>query len=177
MSSKRNTAISSGDTRKNNNKNENSLLTYLLTYLVRNRDKPREHLNTNINREVYEEFFDVCRKLDLLKRRRHPNVALEGLMKYFVELYGDRPTVVQSTLFYKPEINMDKVELNIAQKLELKMVKKELDHTLDSLHKGRGERSFYINRLLSLTKKGIRVWRKTRDDELGDMLKEAKQFV
>jgi len=67
----------------------------------------------------------------------------------------EAPKIVQTTIFYfnKAQINI-KQEINIAQKLELKLVKNDFQNVMESLEKGRGSREFYVSCLKDVIKKG-----------------------
>ena len=96
---------------------KNSLLTYLLTYLSNNNNNYNYNYTTRVNKETVEEFHETCKKLGLLKKNRYSNVALEGLMHFFIEQYKDSPRILQTNLtflFNKPE------QVNIAKKITVK---------------------------------------------------------
>ena len=156
----------------------NKLLNYLINYLIRNRNRNRYNLTIRVNPQVYEEFKLVCQKLGLLKGTSRGNLVIEAFMQWFIEKF-DTPRLVQTTLFYKPEINVHapKVELNIAQKLELKLVKRDLTVILESLEQGRGDRGWLLSKLREVLGKAIRVYEKTSDGEIERLLEKAEKWI
>ena len=157
----------------------NKLLNYLINYLIRNRNRNRYNLTIRVSPQVYEEFKLVCQKLGLLKGTSRGNLVIEAFMEWFIEKF-DTPKLVQTTLFcYKPNINVQapKVELNIAQKLELKLVKQDLTVILQRLEEGHGDRSFLLGKLRETLVKAIRVYEKTSDSEIERLLEKAEKWI
>ena len=159
----------------NNERKENLLINTLIHYIIQNQSLHRETTCLRINKTVYEQFFWACKKLGLLKRG-HSNVAIEGLMHFFVDKYTDHPGVVQTTLLLeKPE--RKKRELSIAKRLELKMVKTDLTNILESCQKGHGHETWRESRLKEVVEKAVRVYEDTRDSELAGLLGKAEEYV
>ena len=156
----------------------NKLLNYLINYLIRNRNRNRYNLTIRVNPQVYEEFKLVCQKLGLLKGTSRGNLVIEGFMQWFIEKF-DTPKLIQTTLFYKPEINVHtpKIQLNIAQKLELKLVKQDLTVILQRLENSQGDRAFLLSRLREVLGKAIRVYEKTSDNEIEQLLEKAEKWI
>lgn len=140
--------------------------------------KDRYNLTVHVSRQIYEDFYDVCRKLGLASRSSRGNIVLEGFMVWFIENFKSSPTYVQTTLFYKPQINFQqKIEVNIAQKLELKMLKNDLKAIIDSLEKGKGERQFYLSRLKEVLPKAIRLYQRMPDEEVKRLFEKAEKWI
>ena len=162
----------------NNNNNEiNKLqcINTLIHYYKRNLHNPRTVTSVRINPKIFQNFRETCRKLNLLTSRGNVNVALESLMQMIIDQYGNEP-VIQTTLF--PELEQPKiVELNIAQKLELNMVKKDLGYLIDALENRRGHPDFLEGKLRETLPKAIRVYEDTRDSELELLLAKVEKFV
>lgn len=159
----------------NNEIKENILINILIHYLIRNQSLPRRTTSLRINPTIYERFFWTCRKLGLLKRG-HSNVAIEGLMQFFIEKYEDTPSVIQTTLLLEKP-NQPKHELSIATRLELKIVKTDLANILDSCQKGLGHETWRESRLKEVVEKAVRVYENTRDKDLATLLGKAEAFV
>ena len=163
------------------------LITYLLTYLTReNRDRERVRysLTTRISRDLYQSFDVTCRKLGLSKKGA-TNIALEALIAYFVEQYYDHPTVIQQTLtniYVKAEPHSE-VIINIAQKLEVKIIKRDLTHILSKIEvfaNDRHKTSQYQAMIQSLNEtlpKALRIYEKTMDPSLEKLLKQSEKWV
>jgi len=152
--------------------------TYLLTYLHKEKPNDRYHLTTNISRSLYRQFDVTCRKLGLTSKGAI-NSALEGLIAYFVEQYRDRPTVVQQTLtniFVKAEPNSE-VIINLSQKLEAKLVRKNLAFFLDRLENKKGQPDIMIHDFRKTLSEAINIYRKTRDSDLEKLLKQSEKWV
>jgi len=162
-----------------NAKNLQSLLfNYLINYLTEHQNRNRSNLVTRVNRQVYEDFFDVCRRLGLVSQRGRANIALEALMQLTVEKFKDTARIVQTTLFYKPTISIEqKVEVNIAQKLEIKLIKKDLAGILQRLETKQGNQNFLQSRLRELLPKAIRIYDKTSDQEIEKLLTKLDKWV
>lgn len=157
---------------------QNSLINYLINYLIENKNRNRKPITLFLNPSLFDEFSEVCKKLGLIHGKSKGNVAIEGFMSFMVEKFRDAPKVVQTTLYYKPEINVQQnVTVNIAQKLELKLVKKSLGNVLDALENGKGDSKFYRDRLLDALSKAISVYNKTRDGDVAKLLERAEKWV
>jgi len=158
------------------------LINYLINYLIREkkerRDNQRGNLCTRISPQIYQQFDMICRRLGLVKRGR-TNVALEGLMAYFVEQYRDHPTIIQQTLtqlFVKAEPR-SQVIIDLSQRLEIKLIKKDLNAVILSLESGRGNQSFFVDRLKELLPKAIRIYQKTSDPDLEKLLQKMEKWI
>jgi len=161
----------------NNNNNNNLLINTLMYYVIENQSSlDRKGKTYNLKDDVCKAFFFTCRKLGLLSPRGRMNVALEGLMSDFIERYADRPSIVQTTLLPR-RLKSTKPEINIAQKLELKLTKNELGSVLDALEQKRGHKDFLEGRLREVLPKAMRVYQNTRDKEIEVLLKKAEELV
>jgi len=152
--------------------------TYLLTYLREKKPNDRYHLTTNISRGLYRQFDVTCRKLGLTSKGA-VNSALEGLIAYFVEQYRDRPTVIQQTLtniFVKAEPNSE-VIIDLSQKLEAKLVRKNLAFFLDRLENKKGRPDVMIHDFRKTLSEAIQIYRKTRDTDLEKLLKQSEKWI
>jgi hypothetical protein len=172
------TSFENGD----NTANEKlSLLNYLLTYLMKERKepkKPRYNLTIRVSEQVYRDFDTICRKLGLTSRGK-TNIALEGLFAYFIEQYRDRPTVIQQTLtniFVKAEPNSE-VIIDLSQKLEAKLVRKNLAFFLDRLENKKGRPDVMIHDFRKTLSEAIQIYRKTRDSDLEKLLKQSEKWI
>jgi hypothetical protein len=163
----------------NDNNLKAKLINYLINYLnsgIRNRS--RNPVTFYLDRTVYDEFVDVCRRLGLLKGKSKGNIAVEALMNLIVENFKEHPKLLQTTLFYKPVLKVNqKVELNVAQKLELKIVREDLTRIIDSLENRRGNQEFYTQRLREILPKAIKIFEKTENPELRKLLEKAEKWV
>jgi hypothetical protein len=163
----------------NDNNLKAKLINYLINYLnsgIRNRS--RNPVTFYLDRTVYDEFVDVCRRLGLLKGKSKGNIAVEALMNLIVENFKEHPKLIQTTLFYKPVLKVNqKVELNVAQKLELKIVREDLTRIIDSLENRRGNQEFYTQRLREILPKAIKIFEKTENPELRQLLEKAEKWV
>ena len=97
-------------------------------------------------------------------------------MNVVIELFQDYPKVIQTTLFYKPTINIQKTEINIATKLEVKLVRNELQHILIALEQGKTT-DFWLSKLRETIPKAIRIYDKTRDSKLEELLKKSEKWI
>jgi hypothetical protein len=160
---------------------KNHLLTYLLTYLA---DKKTNNNNynftTRVSRELVQEFFDTCRRLGLITSKGYANKALAALIAYFNEQFKDSPKTVQTNFFYKPTVIQQQNIVNIAVKLQLKMVKKDLTFVLQKLELKELEqqaRNFQLSRLREVLPKAISAYEKTANKELETLLQKAEAYV
>jgi len=159
----------------NNDNNNNSLINTLIHYIMRNKFYERETTSLRINKQVKDDFFFVCRRMGLLVRG-HSNIALEGLMKNFVERYRDAPKIVQTTLTLHepatPEINLQLVE-----KLELTDMKKRFSLILERLETKQGHHDFNQDMFRQLLPKAIKIYQQTGDKQMESLLKKAEEFI
>ena len=158
------------------------LLNYLITYLIKNKNKNKNrnyNLTLRIDKSVYDSFVDVCGKLGLLPGRSKGNLAVEGFMSFMVEKFKNHPQIVQTTLFYKPHIEKVEVkqQFNIAQKLELKLVKQDLTAILNGLEQKRGDPAFLLARLREVLPKAIRLYQKTSNAEIAELLEKTEKWI
>ena len=159
----------------NNNKEEKSLINTLIHYIMRTRTKKRETTSLRIDHNLLEEFYDTCKRLRLLVRG-HYNVALEGLIQNFIEEYQDTPLIIQTTLL-TPEQKKQIPTLNIAQKLELNIIKKDLTNLLNSFEKKEAHPTFLESKLREVLPKAIKVYDETRDLELETLMDKVQKYV
>jgi len=157
------------------------LLNYLITYLIKNKNKNKNrnyNLTLRIDKSVYDSFVDVCGKLGLLPGRSKGNLAIEGFMNFMVEKFKNHPQI-QTTLFYKPHIEKVEVkqQFNLAQKLELKLVKQDLTTILDGLERKRGDPAFLLARLREVLPKAIRLYQKTESREIAELLEKTERWI
>jgi len=167
---------------EDNVKNPQSLLyNYIYNYIIKNKNKNKNRNQTNflIDRALYEDFVDVCRKLGLIQGRSRGNLAVEGFMNFMVEKFKNHPQIVQTTLFYKPHIEKVEVkqQFNIAQKLELKLVKQDLTTILNGLEQKRGDPAFLLGRLREVLPKAIRLYQKTNSVEIAELLEKTEKWI
>lgn len=148
------------------------------------RESARYSLTTRVSSEVYREFDVVCRRLGLAKHGK-VNVALEGLIAYFVEQFRDQPAIVQQTLtnvFVKAE-PQSQVTVNVAQKLVVKMIRRDLSYILEKIEdysnnpRTANQSDYWVRILSEKLPKAVAVYEKTFDPELEKLLKKAEKWV
>jgi len=163
----------------NDNNLRAKLINYLINYLnSRGRNKSRNPITLYLDRTLYDEFVNVCGRLGLLRGKSKGNIAVEALMNLIVENFKDHPKLLQTTLFYKPVLKVNqKVELNVARKLELKIVREDLTRIIESLETRRGNPDFYTKRLREILPKAIKIFEKTENPELRQLLEKAEKWV
>jgi len=155
---------------------QNQLFNYLINYITENRSKERNTTTIRVNPEVFNDFVVNCNILGL-NRRRGVSLVVEGLLQLFNEAFKTK-RYVQTTLFYKPQINIQqKIEVNIAQKIELKIVKKDLTGILESLEKKKGNLDFYLSKLRETLPRAVKVYERSGDHELKMLLEKAEKYI
>ena len=80
----------------------------------------------------------------------------------------------------KPVINIidaKQVNINLARKLELKILKKDLRFVIQGLETKRGDPSFLISRLREILPKAIRIYEKTSDLEMEQLLTKTEKWI
>ena len=154
----------------------NWLINYLINYLTEYKNKNNRRTTTlRLDPQVYYEFLDSCRIFGVYPFHG-TNVIVEALMKLFIDQFGNKPRFIQTTLFYKPTINIQKTQINIATKLEVKLVRNELQHILIALEQGKAS-DFWLSKLRETIPKAIRIYDKTRDSELEELLKKSEKWI
>jgi len=155
------------------------LFNYLINYLIRNRNRNRKAITFHLDSVLYEDFVEVCKRLGLVRGKSKGNLAIEGFMSFMVEKFKNHPQIVQTTLFYKPHIEKVEVkqQVNIAQRLELKLVKQDLTTILNGLEQKRGDQSFLLGRLREVLPKAVRLYQKTSNAEIAVLLEKAEKYV
>lgn len=151
---------------------------YIYNYISKEkkRRRIREYL-LRLDPQVYSEF----RRVAASKFGLHygANILVEALMKMFVEEFKDSP-IIQTTLFcYKPQqVNIHQnIKLNLAQKLELKLIKQDLTTILNGLQHGKGDKNFYLSRLREVLPKAIRLYEKTENHEIAELLEKSERWI
>ena len=155
----------------------NKRYNYIYNYISKERKKRRvKEYCLRVDPEVYSEF----RRIAAAKFGLHygANILIEALMKMFIEDFKDTP-VIQTTLFYTPKVNVHtpKVELNVAQKLELKLVKQDLTFILNKLEKGEGNKAFLLAKLREVLGKAIRIYNLTSDQEMENLFRKVEKWI
>ncbi|MEM5867503.1 MAG: hypothetical protein QXG39_06255 [Candidatus Aenigmatarchaeota archaeon] len=156
---------------------QNQLFNYLINYLISNKkNRFAKAITLHINPIVYQEFVKTLAMLGY-PQYQTCGLIVEAFMQYFIDNYRPKG-MVQTTLFYKPQINIQqKIEVNIAQKIELKIVKKSLMEILESLEKKKGYPDFYASKLKEILPKAVKLYEKSGDDELKVLLEKAERFI
>jgi hypothetical protein len=131
-----------------------------------------------INQQVYQDFINTL--LDN-HYRVYGNVGkmVEALMRLFIDVFKT-PKIIQTTLFYKPTINIKEniqQNINIATKLELKIVTENITSLLDALEKRKGDPNFYLERLKEVLPKAIRLYEKTNDTKMKELLEKIEKWI
>jgi len=138
--------------------------------------KEKTTICLKVNPQVYHEFINTLLDNNF---RLYGNVGrmVEALMRIFIDTFKT-PKAVQTTLFYCPTINVKQnVEINIARKLELKLVTNDLETILKSLEQKKGNAEFYLSRLREILPKAIRLYEKTNDQKIEELLSKAEKWI
>ena len=153
------------------------LFNYLINYITENRNRNRNTTTIRVNPEIFRSFIENCYELGLHKYRGI-SVVIEGLLSLFNQYFKTRK-VIQTTLFYKPHIEKVEVkqQFNLAQKLELKLVKRDLTTILNGLEQKRGDPAFLLARLREVLPKAIRLYQKTENKTLAELLEKTEKYV
>jgi len=149
---------------------------YNITFFERKRNNNIRAVTFKLDANVYEVFIKTLMDNGF---RPYGNVGLmvESLLRLFNETFRS-PKVVQTTLFYKPQINVEqKFEVNVAQKIELKIVKKDLTGILESLEKKKGNLDFYLSKLRETLPRAVKVYERSGDHELKMLLEKAEKYI
>ncbi|RLG57254.1 MAG: hypothetical protein DRN95_05745 [Candidatus Hydrothermarchaeota archaeon] len=153
------------------------LFNYLINYITENRNRNRNTTTIRVNPEIFRTFLENCYELGLHKYRG-VSVVIEGLLSLFNQYFKTRK-VIQTTLFYKPHIEKVEVkqQVNIAQRLELKLVKQDLTAIINGLEQKRGDSNFLLGRLREVLPKAVRLYQKTESREIAVLLEKAEKYV
>jgi len=136
----------------------------------------RRHVDFYISSQLWEEFNRVVKSVDPFLSRSQ---VLEQLIIDYCLRNNSKNLKITQFIFNQPQqVNIQpKVEVNIAQKLELKLVTQDLAGVLDALEKRRGDSNFYMSRLREVLPRAIRVYERVRDEELRKLLAKAEKWV
>lgn len=159
---------------------KNALINYLINYLTnyksKSKNKERRTTTIRLDPQIYYQFIDACMFFGV-RPFNGTNVIIEGLMSLIVENFGNKPRVIQTTLFYKPTIIQQNHVINISLKLQIKMIRQELENILKSLEQHRGDPSFYMQKLRKTVEKASRLYESTRDPQLEMLLERAEKWI
>ncbi|MGA3111387.1 MAG: hypothetical protein ABSE15_05060 [Candidatus Bathyarchaeia archaeon] len=148
--------------------------------ITENLTLPRKLTSYEINPEVMDTFFEVTHASGLITRRQGVNRVIEAFMMICNELYAE--DAKQVNLFYQPTINHNVVNktVNITERIEVKLVKEELESILRGFQK-KDAPATYANslskRLKNTLPKAIRVQGKVQDPELEKLLLQCEQHL
>lgn len=121
-------------------------------------------------REVYEFFKDFCRRLGKTVGEATVQAWIEYIQAHASEL--PYQTVIN---IFQP--GSQQVNVNLPEKLELKLVKRDLTIIIEKLEKGQGDRNFFLQRLRETLPKAIRVYEKTFDPEVEKLLVKSEKLI
>jgi hypothetical protein len=99
--------------------------------------------------------------------------ALQEAMAEYIENHSDELPAKTIINIIKPQ----QVNINLATRLELKLIKKDLTIVVQRLESGEGNQNFYMERLKELLPKALKVYRKTSDQELEQLLAQTEKWV
>ena len=152
------------------------LFNYLINYLTENRNRNRRTTTVRLNPEVLEEFRRIAYLRFSLHNFKNSNVLIEGLLAYFNSVFKVE-NVIQTTLFYKPTIIQQQQTINIGLKIQVKMVKQDLENILESLEQKRGDPYFYMQKLRKTIERASKLYNSTRDPQLKILLEQAENWI
>jgi len=112
---------------------------------------------------------EVLNKLiiDYVKEHQEKHGQVE-LTQYFVKAEpGSQVNIAKKQV----------IKYNISQRLELKMIKKDLTLIIQKLEAKEGKQDFYIERLKELLPKAIRIYQKTSDRNLEALLQKTEKWI
>lgn len=136
----------------------------------------RRHLNIYLSASLWEEFNRVVKSVDPLSSRSQ---VLEKMIIEYCLRNNSRNLKITQFIFNQPkQVNIQqKVEINIAQKLELKLTIKTLTNILQRLENRQGDPAFATVKLRETLPKAIRIYEKTKSEELAQLLQKAEKWV
>jgi len=128
-----------------------------------------------LNQKLYDSF----RKMAGLLGRNSVSEALEEAMTEWIKKHkNETPTKIDVHV-----VESKQTDKNLGVRLELKMTKEELEEEITVLEKlasqkpGSDAIKYRKKELQKTLKKAIRIFRQTRDAELGQLLERAEKFV
>ena len=121
-------------------------------------------------REVYEVFKDFCRRLGKTVGEATVQAWIEYMQAHASEL--PYQTVIN---IFQP--GSQQINVNLPEKIELKLVKRDLTIIIEKLEKGQGDRNFFLQRLRETLPKAIRVYEKTFDPEVKELLARSEKLI
>ena len=163
--------------KQTNKQTKLQLINTLIHYCITNRNKNRTTTSYRIDQKIRDDFSHICERLGFARRYGGVGGAIEALMQWFSEEFKDHPQIVQTTLLYKPTLIQQNVQINIATKLELKLIKKDLTLILQSLENKQGDQSYLMSRLREVLPRAIKIHEKTNDNEVSSLLERTEKWV
>jgi len=139
-------------------------------------DKNRCPITFYLSPFLWDEFNRVIKNVDPFLSRSQ---ILEKLIIDYCLRNNDRNLKLTQFIFNQPkQVNIhQKIKLNIAQKLELKLVKQDLTTILNGLEQKRGDQNFLLGRLREVLPKAVRLYQKTSNAEIAVLLEKAEKYV
>jgi hypothetical protein len=126
-----------------------------------------------------QQLYDSFKKVAQLLGKTSVSEALEEAMREWVKTHIDElPTQTTITMVESKQANID-----LAVRLEVKMIKEKLAEEITMLEKlttqkpGSDAIKYWKRELQKTLQKAIRIFKQTRDAELGQLLERAEKFV
>ena len=166
-------------TNNNNNNNKASLDLDLQNYkdkLFFLADKNRCPITFYLSPFLWEEFNRVVKNVDPFLSRSQ---VLERLIIDYCLRNNDKNLKLTQFIFNQPkQVNIHQnIKLNLAQKLELKLVKQDLTTILNGLEQKHGDPAFLLARLREVLPKAIRLYQKTENETLAKLLEKTERWI
>jgi len=163
----------------NNNNNKETLDLDIQNYkdkLVFLANQQRSCVHFYLSRSLWEEFNRVVKNVDPFLSRSQ---VLERLIIDYCLRNNDKNLKLTQFIFNQPkQVNIHQnIKLNIAQKLELKLVKQDLTTILNGLEQKRGDPAFLLARLREVLPKAIRLYQKTNSVEIAELLEKTEKWI
>ena len=139
-------------------------------------DKNRAPITFYLSPFLWEEFNNVVKNVDPFLSRSQ---VLERLIIDYCLRNNDKNLKLTQFIFNQPkQVNIHQnIKLNIAQKLELKLVKQDLTTILNGLEQKRGDPAFLLGRLREVLPKAIRLYQKTESREIAVLLEKSERWI
>jgi len=136
----------------------------------------RTHVEFYLSRSLWNEFNHVVKNVDPFLSRSQ---VLEKLIIDYCLRNNDKNLKLTQFIFNQPkQVNIHQnIKLNLAQKLELKLVKRDLTTILNGLEHKRGDPAFLLARLREVLPKAIRLYQKTSNAEIAELLEKTEQWI
>lgn len=162
-------SCSSSSNNNNKNKNKDANASTISTIYTVDEVKIKRQHSFWLNEQLYQSFKKTARLIG----RPSTSQALQEAMAEYMENHSHQlPTGATINIIQPRQVN-----INLTKRLELKLIRKDLSLLIQTIENKRGNKNFFLEKLKELLPKALRIYEKTSDPEMENLLKQTEKWV